>query len=70
MNLEYKLTGDILEVTETIHSFTKTDRTYWYFNIKTWMRSQHGRKNDSADYPMDQGSIDSVQKYYLPKVLK
>lgn len=68
MTLDYKLTGDVLEVTETLIGWNSTKVTFWYYDIKNWLKSSHGKANEVPTRPMDQGSIDWVQKYYLPKV--
>ena len=68
--LEYKLSDDgtILEVHESILSFFDTKHSYWYYDIINWKCSSSGIKDSHLDREMDQGSIDWVKKYYLPKV--
>lgn len=68
--LSFKLEGDILEVTEVMHSFYGTKRTYWYYDIKTWRKSSYGKEGDPPDTKMLDDEIDWVIKYYLPKVNK
>lgn len=69
MALSFKLEGDILEVTENLYGWKRTITSYWYYNIKTWMKSSHGKQNDVPDRVMSQEDIDWVRKYYLPKVV-
>jgi len=66
--LEYKLNGDILEVKQTIFSFTKTSREYWYYNIRDWKKSSTGQKNDIPRQSMTQEDIEWVKRFYLPMV--
>ena len=62
--LEYKLTGNILQVTEKIMGFTSTDVKIVEYNIKKW----ESRVQPDNFRAMTQSSIDWVKKYYLPKV--
>lgn len=66
--LTFKLDGDILEVKEVTMNFFKTQTLYFYYDIKNWLVSSHGKKNDKPDREMDQSGIDWAKKYYLPKV--
>jgi hypothetical protein len=66
--LSFKLDGDILEVKEIIMSFTTTETSYFYYDIKNWLVSCHGKKDDKPTRPCTQSGIDWVKKYYLPKV--
>mgnify|MGYP001605571721 CR=1 FL=1 len=66
--LTCKLTGDILEVKETLHWASQTKVTHWYYNIRTWHHSSYGKPGDTPDRPMTQEAIAWVEKYYLPKV--
>ena len=68
--LSFKLRGDVLEVKEVQMTFFADIITYWYIDIKNWMCSNTNDRNAPLDRKMDQGSIDWVKKYYLPKVLK
>lgn len=68
MSLAYKLTGDVLEVTETLIGWNDTKVTFWYYDVANWVKSSHGKANEVPTRPMSQGSIDWVKKYYLPKV--
>ncbi len=68
MALSYKLEGDVLEIHQTIHTFHKTYHQFWYYNIKTWMTSSHGRKGDTPDRPMTQPDIDWMKQHYLSKL--
>ena len=65
--LRFKRTGDVIEVKQTIMSFNDTFVEYWYYNVKTWLSSVHGKKGDKLIHPICQGSIDWVKKHYLPK---
>ena len=67
--LAYKLEGDILEVKEALMSFTSTKVSYWYYDIKNWRKSSHGKANDPCDRVMSASDIAWVEKYYIPKVL-
>jgi len=60
---------NILEVKETVHGFTETRTQYWYYDIQNWIKSSHGRKNDSPDRIMNESDIEWVKKYYLPKII-
>lgn len=68
--LSYRMVDEnILEVKETIHSFTKTKNTFWYYDIKNWFKSSTGKENDMNHMrKMTQTDIDWVKKYYIPKV--
>lgn len=68
MALKITLDGFILTVVEEIYSFFGTRRSYWYYNISTWMVSSTGKKDAPIDRPMSKESIAWVEKYYLPKV--
>ena len=68
--LTYSLTGDILEVTETIMSFTANKKSYWYYDIRNWFKSSTGKRNAICDRKMSEADIAWVEKYYLPKVTK
>lgn len=70
MALELRLEGDILEIKETICGWAGTRISFWYYNIRNWTVSSHGKKGDKPDRPMDEGQIAWVQKHYLPKVGK
>ena len=67
--LEFKLDGNILEVKETILSWTEDRVSYWHYDIVNWMDNANG-KREPLDRKMSQVSIDWVRKYYLPKVVK
>lgn len=68
--LSYRMINEnILEVIETSHTFTKTSRSYWYYNIKTWYKSSHGKMNDPTDRKMNESDIEWVKKYYIPKTI-
>lgn len=62
--LSYKLEGNILKVTQTIHGWKNTSTQTSEYNIETWQ----SRCNNDPWSPMVQGSIDWVKKYYFPKV--
>lgn len=66
--LSFKLDGDILEVKEVSMSFFKTQTLYFYYDIKNWFVSSHGKQHDKPDRPCSQSGIDWVKKHYLPKV--
>ena len=68
MALRYALNGEVLHVVETINHATRTRVRHWYYDIKTWMVSSHGREGDLPDRAMTQSGIDWVRKHYLPKV--
>jgi hypothetical protein len=68
MALKIERNGDLLQVIETIHSFTSTRRTYWYYDVGIWWKSSRGREGDIPDRPMTPEDIEWVQKHYLPKV--
>ena len=66
--LSFKLDGDILEVREDAMSFFQTRTLYFYYDIKNWLVSSYGKKDDKPDHPCTQSGIDWVKKWYLPKV--
>ena len=66
--LEFKKTGDIIEIKETTMSFTDTKVSYWYIDVKRWKQSSTGRQNASVDRDMTPSAIMWAKKYYLPKV--
>ena len=66
--LSFKLNGDILEVRQDIHSWTKTETNYFYYDIKNWLVSGYGKKDDKPARPCTPSKIDWVKKWYLPKV--
>lgn len=68
MGLSFKLEGDVLEIHQTIHTWNKTHHQFWYYNIRTWMVSSHGRKGDTPDRLMSESDIAWVKEHYLPKV--
>lgn len=68
MALQFRLEGDILEVTETLMSFHNTRVSYWYYDIKRWLVSSFGKQGDRPDRVMCSGQIEWVRKYYLPHV--
>lgn len=68
MALEFKLSGDILEVKETIIGWFDAETRYWYYDIKNWMRSITGKKNAPLVQHCTDEAIAWVRKYYLPKV--
>lgn len=68
MALDFKLTGDILEVKETICGWRDTKVSYWYYDIKNWMVSSHGRKGDKPDRHCTDSCIAWCRQHYLPRV--
>lgn len=68
MALEFKLTGNILEVKETLMSVFDTKVSYWYYDIDKWMVSSHGKKDDKPDRHCTDSCIALVRAYYLPRV--
>lgn len=68
--LTYKLTDNILEVTEIIHSWCESKYSYWYYDIEKWRQSSNGKQNDKIDRDMVESSIDWVKTHYLTKILK
>lgn len=66
--LDFNLNGDILEVIQTYLSFTKTNKEYWYYNIKDWKKSITGQQNELPRHPMDHNQIQWVKDWYLPSI--
>ena len=66
--LSYELNGDILHITETLHGFRDTWTNHWYYDIKNWKVSSHGRLGDRPDRDVDPAQIAWVKRHYLPKV--
>ena len=65
--LSFKLDGDILEIKAVIMGYTDTETTYFYYDIKNWLASSKGIKDDKPIHQCNQSTIDWVKKYYLPK---
>lgn len=68
MALEFKLTGDVLEVKEVIYGWNDTRVSYWYYNINAWMRSVTGKKGAAIVQSMTDEEIAWVRQHYLSKV--
>lgn len=68
MALTYEMEGDVLHVTQTIHSFTDTQTQHWYYDTITWKVSGNGKLGDTCDRPMSEESIAWVREHYLPKL--
>lgn len=69
--LSFKMVSEnVLEVKETIMSFTKDKVSYWYYDIKNWKKSMFGTEGEIPSVPMSAAGIDWVKKYYLQKVTK
>lgn len=66
--LEFKMSGDILEVKETVMGFTRSSYSYWYYDIKKWTCSLTGYKNERPSRSMTENDINWVKKYYLFKI--
>ncbi len=64
--LKRELNGNILHVTESILSFHDTQVTHWYYDIKKWMVSSHGREGDMPDRAMTLNAIAWCKKYHIP----
>ena len=69
MALELKLEGNVLEVKETLMGWTDTRVSYWYYDVKNWLKSLNGRLGDKCVLPMNSGDRAWVETYYLPKVM-
>ena len=57
----------ILEVIETLMSFTSTHSNYWYTDTRNWLQSSHGKQGDTPDRPMNARAIEWAKKHYLPR---
>ena len=66
--LDLKLTGAILTIIESTHTFNKTDKRFWYYNIETWYKNRNGKEHEPIDLECDQNCINWVKKHYFPKV--
>lgn len=66
--LERKLEGDILTVKQVLMSFHEITISWWYYDIKRWLKSQHGREGDVPVQPMTEEQIAWVKQYDLPAV--
>jgi hypothetical protein len=67
--LSYKMVGKhILEVTETLHSFTDTKVSYCYYDLLHKRKSSTGKRYSVPDIPMSDNDLKWVETYYLPKV--
>lgn len=67
--LERKLEGDILTVKQVLMSFHGTAISWWYYDVKRWLKSQHGREGDVPVQPMTDEQIAWVKKYDLPAAM-
>jgi hypothetical protein len=68
MALTRKLNGKILHITEIIHSFRGTKTQHWYYDLKLWMVSSHGREGDTPDRKMTARAIEWTTKHHFPAV--
>jgi hypothetical protein len=68
MALTRKLNGNILHITDVIHSFGDTKTQHWYYDLKLWMVSSHGREGDTPDRKMTPSGIDWIIKHHFPAV--
>lgn len=67
--LQFKLSDTgVLEVIDSQLSFKSTKVTYWYFNLRIWVKSKLGVKDEPPSERMTQEQIDWVRKHYVPKV--
>lgn len=62
------ITPDLLEVREVVMGFTATQVRYWYYDLKNWMVSSHGKEGDKPDRAMTPKCIEWVRTHHLPKV--
>ena len=62
------LDANILEVKEVTMSWTKTETSFWYYDIVNWTDCVNG-KNEQPFKKMTPNAIEWVKKYYLPKLL-
>ena len=67
--LTFKLTDNILEVKETMHSWNESKYSYWYYDIVNWRKSSNGKENDPINTDMTEMDTIWVKKYYISKVL-
>lgn len=63
-----KISENVIEVKETLMGFTNTKYSFWYYDIKNWLVSSHGKENDVPDRVMTESGIDWCKKYYIPKI--
>lgn len=68
--LLFKLTENILEVTEVFHYWNETKYYYWYYDIVYWKKSSSGLKDGLPVFGMNQADVDLITRHYLPKVNK
>lgn len=59
---------NVLEVVSSIYSFTKSTKQYWYYDLNSRLKSQHGKQGDAIDKHMSAVEYEWAVKYYLPKV--
>lgn len=67
------VTPEILEVEQVMMGASRTDRTFFYTNIKTWEDLTNPRASKQVDdfkvaRKLTQDAIDWIEKYHLPKV--
>lgn len=64
------VSDDVIEVKETLFSYSANRVTHWYYNIKEWKKSSRGKEGETPDRIMNEQDINWVKKHYLPKVGK
>lgn len=71
--LEFKLQNNILEIKETLMGASRDKVGFTYYCLKTWTVCSNGKpqpfERGSLWPPVDNGGIEWVIKYYLPKVM-
>ena len=66
--LTFNLNNTILEVVETVYTYTETQKSYWYYDIKSWRKSITGRQYAPIVMDIEKNQIEYIKKNYFPKV--
>jgi hypothetical protein len=66
--IAFILTGEVLEMKQSRHSFTDNRVSYTYFNIRTWHKSTGDEINSVPHLRMQPHEIEWAKKRYLPQV--
>lgn len=59
----------LLEVKEVVMGFSSTTRRYWYYDLKSWMVSSHGKEGDKPDRAMTPKDIEWVKTHHLARLM-
>jgi hypothetical protein len=63
-----RISESVIELRSETFSFHSTKVSYWYYDIKQWLCSYIGVKDEVPTQKMTQSEIDWCVKWYLPKL--